>query len=138
MTATTLTPSDTTAPSVPTGLAATATGPDTVDLSWTASSDDIGVAGYNVYRDGSTTPLATVTSGTTYTDTGLTASTAYAYTVSAFDAAGNESAQSSAVTATTQPPQDTTAPSVPTSLAATATGPDTVDLSWTASSDDWA
>ena len=127
---------DTTAPSVPTGLAATATGPDTVDLSWTASSDDIGVAGYNVYRDGATTPLVTVTSGTTYTDTGLTASTAYTYTVSAFDAAGNESAQSSAVTATTLAPSDTTAPSVPTGLAATATGPDTVDLSWTASSDD--
>ena len=136
VTATTLAPSDTTAPSVPTGLAATATGPDTVDLSWTASSDDIGVAGYNVYRDGATTPLVTVTSGTTYTDTGLTGSTSYTYTVSAFDAAGNESAQSSAVTATTLTPSDTTAPSVPTGLAATATGPDTVDLSWTASTDD--
>ena len=89
-----------------------------------------------MYRDGATTPLATVTSGTTYTDTGLTGSTAYTYTVSAFDAAGNESAQSSAVTATTLAPSDTTAPSVPTSVTATATGTDTVDLSWTASSDD--
>ena len=120
---------------MPTGVVATATGPDTIDLSWTASTDDTGVAGYNVYRDG--TLLTNVTTGTTYQDLGLTASTAYSYTVSAFDAAANESAQSNpAASATTMPPPDTTAPSVPAGVVATATGPDTIDLSWTASTDD--
>ncbi|MHB8892473.1 MAG: RNase A-like domain-containing protein, partial [Candidatus Limnocylindrales bacterium] len=90
--------SDTTAPSVPTGLTATATGPATVALSWTASTDNVAVAGYRVLRGGSV--VATV-AGTTWTDTGLTASTAYAYTVTAIDGAGNESAASGSTGATT-------------------------------------
>ena len=81
-------PPDTTAPSVPAGVVATATGPDTIDLSWTASTDDTGVAGYHLYRDGMF--LTSVTTGTTHQDTGLTPNTTYSYTVSAFDAAANE------------------------------------------------
>jgi chitodextrinase len=90
---------DTTAPSVPTGPAVTGTTAVSTSLSWTASTDNVGVTGYDVYRGG--TKVGTTT-GTTYTDTGLAASTAYAYTVDAYDAAGNTSAKSTAVTATTQ------------------------------------
>ncbi|MEY9871606.1 cellulose 1,4-beta-cellobiosidase [Streptacidiphilus sp. MAP12-33] len=90
---------DTTPPSVPTGLTVTGTTASSVSLSWTASTDNVGVTAYNVYRGA--TKVATVTSGTTYTDTGLTASTSYSYTVTAQDAAGNVSAASTAVTATT-------------------------------------
>jgi glucose/arabinose dehydrogenase len=95
---------DTTAPSVPQSLAATAQSATQVQLTWTESTDTgTGVAGYRVYRDGAAAPVASVTSGTSYTDTGLTAQTQYSYTVSAFDAANptNESAQSTAVTVTT-------------------------------------
>ncbi len=90
--------SDTTAPSIPTGLNATAVSSSEIELSWDASSDEVGVAGYEVYRDGA--QIATVT-GTSYQDTGLSASTTYSYTVAAYDAAGNKSAQSDADSATT-------------------------------------
>jgi hypothetical protein len=88
-------------PSVPTGLTATAVSANEIDLSWNASSDtdSTGVAGYHVYRGGA--QIATVSSGTSYKDPALSASTTYSYTVSAFDTASNESAQSSPVSATT-------------------------------------
>lgn len=94
--------SDNIAPSVPTGLTATAISSSQINLSWSASTDTggSGLAGYRVYRDGSGTPLVQQ-SGTTYSDTGLTASTLYSYRVSAYDNQGNESAQSSAQSATT-------------------------------------
>ncbi|MFF1820790.1 glycosyl hydrolase family 8 [Kribbella sp. NPDC058245] len=92
-------PGDTTPPSTPTGLAATGTTSSSVSLAWNASTDNIGVTGYVVYRNG--TEVAT-SAGTTYTDTGRTASTSYTYTVKARDAAGNLSAVSNSVTATTQ------------------------------------
>lgn len=67
-------------------------------LSWTASTDNVGVAGYRVYN-GST--LGATTNGVTYTVTGLTANTAYTFTVIAYDAAGNVSPSSNAVSVTT-------------------------------------
>ncbi|MEV4392919.1 glycosyl hydrolase family 8 [Nonomuraea sp. NPDC049607] len=91
---------DTTPPSVPGNLRATGTTSTSVSLAWDAATDDVGVTGYLVYR-GST--LVTTVAGTTYTDTGLTPATAYGYTVKARDAAGNQSAASGGVTATTQP-----------------------------------
>ncbi len=94
---------DTTAPTVPAAVTATAQSPAQILVSWTASTDaGTGVAGYRVYRDGSTTALANVTT-TSYTDNGLNAATAYSYTVAAFDAAtpANESAASTAASATT-------------------------------------
>ncbi|MEY9969089.1 cellulose 1,4-beta-cellobiosidase [Streptacidiphilus sp. MAP12-16] len=124
---------DTTPPSVPTGLKVTATTSSSVSLSWTASTDNVGVTGYNVYRG--STKVATVT-GTSYADTGLAASTAYSYTVTAQDAAGNVSAASTAVTGTTTASSgDTTPPSVPTGLTVTGTTSSSVSLSWTASTD---
>ncbi|MFD2670873.1 carbohydrate binding domain-containing protein [Marinicrinis sediminis] len=89
---------DTTAPSVPAGLQASAQSSTAIQLSWNAATDNVGVQGYKVYRGGS--QIATV-SGTSYTDTGLSAGTSYSYTVKAYDAAGNESASSSTATATT-------------------------------------
>jgi chitodextrinase len=88
---------DTTPPSTPTGLKA-APGETSVTLSWNASSDDVAVAGYRIFRDGS--PAGT-TSSTTFTDIGLKPSTTYSYTVSAYDAAENPSPQTAPVPATT-------------------------------------
>jgi hypothetical protein len=92
---------DTSPPSVPADLSATPVSDSEIDLSWSPSTDDVGVAGYDVYRDG--TRVDTVT-GTTYRDTGLAAHTTHSYTVRAFDAAGNASAQSESASATTFPP----------------------------------
>ncbi|GAA1996662.1 endo alpha-1,4 polygalactosaminidase [Catenulispora subtropica] len=91
---------DTTAPSTPAGLAVTGTTASSASLSWTASTDDVGVAGYEVFQGGGASPVATVTS-TSATVGGLTAATAYTFTVRAFDAAGNLSPASAPVTATT-------------------------------------
>ncbi|MGZ8187296.1 MAG: fibronectin type III domain-containing protein, partial [Methylosarcina sp.] len=89
---------DTTAPTVPSGLAATALSSSEISLTWSAATDAVGVQGYKVYRNG--VQIASVSS-TSFADSGLTAATAYAYTVSAYDAAGNTSAQSASVSATT-------------------------------------
>ncbi len=90
---------DTKAPTAPTGLTVSATAADSVSLTWTAATDDTGVAGYDVYRDGVKAGTAT---GTSYTDQGLSPATTYRYTVKARDAAGNVSAASAAVSATTK------------------------------------
>jgi chitinase len=89
--------SDTTAPSAPTNLQSTGKTSSSVSLSWTASTDNVGVTGYTVTY-GSTNVNVT---GTTATITGLSAGTAYTFTVKAKDAAGNVSAASNAVTVTT-------------------------------------
>ncbi|MEW2620458.1 endo-1,4-beta-xylanase [Streptomyces sp. NPDC048106] len=89
---------DTTPPSAPSGLTVSGTTSSSVSLTWSAATDNVGVTGYDVYRGSTKVGSSTSTS---YTDSGLTASTAYSYTVKAKDAAGNVSAASSAVTATT-------------------------------------
>lgn len=98
----TLTSTDTTAPSVPGGLSATATSPSQINLSWSASTDSggAGLAGYIVYRGGAEVGR---TASLTYSDNGLAPNTAYTYTVKAYDNAGNISAASSPASATTQP-----------------------------------
>ncbi|HLP44270.1 MAG TPA: fibronectin type III domain-containing protein [Candidatus Nanoarchaeia archaeon] len=90
---------DITAPSTPTNLTATAVSSSQIDLSWDPSTDDVAVTDYRVYRDG----LLVGTSGglTTYSDIGLSPNTTYIYTVSAIDAANNESGQSASEDATT-------------------------------------
>jgi poly(hydroxyalkanoate) depolymerase family esterase len=89
---------DTTAPSVPSNLAVTGVTSSSASLSWSASTDNVGVAGYRVFRNGVQVGTA---AGTAFTDSGLSASTQYTYKVAAYDAAGNVSAQSTGVTATT-------------------------------------
>ena len=122
---------DTTPPTVPTNLSAIAASPSQINLSWSASTDNIGVAGYQVFRNGA--KIATST-GTSFSDTPLIPSTTYNYTVTAFDAAGNVSAQSLPASATTLPP-DTTPPSTPTGFHALAITSSYVTLSWNASTD---
>jgi chitodextrinase len=89
---------DTYPPSVPTGVNAVAASTTQINLSWSASTDDVGVAGYNIYRDGIFLKSVSTTSAS---DTGLSPDTQYCYTVSAYDAAGNESGWSDEVCATT-------------------------------------
>ncbi len=91
-------PSDTESPSVPNGMKALAASSSQVQLSWNASTDNLSVTGYRIFRNGE--PIGT-TSGTTYADSGLKAGTAYVYTVAAFDGAGNVSAQSAPANITT-------------------------------------
>jgi len=90
---------DVTKPSPPANLVATAASDTRIDLAWTASTDDVGVHGYNIYRGGE---IIGTSPGTSYGDTGLDASTEYCYTVSAFDKAGNESVGSNTACATTE------------------------------------
>ncbi len=89
---------DVTPPSAPSNLTAGGTTASSTTLSWGASTDNVGVTGYRVYRNG--TQVGTPT-GTSYTDTGLAASTTYSYTVKAYDAAGNASPASNTAAVTT-------------------------------------
>lgn len=89
---------DTTAPSVPSGLTASNITSTTCTVSWTASTDNVGVTAYDVYQG---TTLKTTVSTTSASVTGLTASTTYSFTVKAKDAAGNTSNSSSALSVTT-------------------------------------
>jgi chitodextrinase len=92
--------SDVTAPSAPTNLAGTA-GETTMDLSWTASTDDVGVTGYRVSSDNGATWITSTVTGTTYQVTGLTAGTSYTFAVAAGDAAGNWSTNATLIASTT-------------------------------------
>ena len=118
---------DTVAPSAPGSLAATAPSSTQVNLTWIASTDNVGVAGYRVYRSG---VLIGSPASTSHIDTGRTASTAYSYTVKAIDAAGNLSGSSNTATVTTPAASsDTSPPSVPGSLTASAASSVQVNLS---------
>nr|WP_170317130.1 glycosyl hydrolase family 18 protein [Acrocarpospora corrugata] len=125
---------DTTAPSVPGNLRTTGVTNNSVALAWNASTDNVGVTGYLVYRNGT---LVTTVTGLAYTDTGRSASTAYTYTVRARDAANNQSGLSNSVVGTTTGGGggDTTAPSVPGNLVSTGVTSNSVSLSWNPSTD---
>ncbi|MDQ6423513.1 carbohydrate binding domain-containing protein [Paenibacillus sp. LHD-117] len=123
--------SDTTAPSVPANVSAQAQSTSSITVSWTASTDNIGVTGYEVYRGGT---LVGTPVGTSFTDQNLAANTSYTYTVKAVDAAGNRSAASSPATAVTLA-LDTQAPTVPQNVSATSSSAGTALVSWTASTD---
>ncbi|HXD61659.1 MAG TPA: fibronectin type III domain-containing protein [Lacisediminihabitans sp.] len=89
-------------PSTPTGLVASSTTTSSTRLSWNASTDNVGVKDYLVYR-GSTLVATLAAPTTAFTDSGLTAGTSYSYTVKARDAAGNVSAASAALVVKTIP-----------------------------------
>lgn len=110
---------DTTAPTVP-GTPVAAAGQTSATATTTGSTDAVGVTAYKWRRNGST--VISGQTGSSLTDTGLTAGTPVYYTVSALDAAGNESAQSanSNTVTPTAPPADTTAPTAPGTPTATA------------------
>jgi len=123
---------DTTPPTTPPNVAVSATGLSSIHVSWGAASDDIALAGYTVYRNG--VSVASVGANTqTFDDTGLTPNTNYSYTVDAVDGAGNHSSPSSPVSATTL--ADTSAPTTPSGVAASGTGLTTVNVAWSASTD---
>jgi len=92
---------DTTLPSTPSGLTGAAAGSTGANLSWSASTDNVGVTGYIVRRNGVQVATPATTS---FADTGLSAATTYSYTVAARDAAGNISPNSASVSVTTPPP----------------------------------
>jgi chitodextrinase len=119
---------DTQVPTAPTNLVATGSGSMTMALSWSAATDNVGVAGYRVSRNGS--QVAT-TSGTSWNDAGLTPATTYAYSLVAYDAAGNVSTAATA-SGTTAP--DTQAPTSPI-LTVTVNSRKQTNVSWTASTD---
>ncbi len=126
---------DTVAPSTPLNLVASGTTQTTTNLSWSASTDNVGVTGYNVYQG---VTLIGTSATTTFAVTGLTPSTAYTFAVSARDAAGNQSGQSASAFATTlAPAPDTTAPTAPT-LVASGTTTSSTNLTWSGATDNVA
>ncbi len=121
---------DGTAPSIPTGLTAGSVGHTDITLTWSAAIDDNAVTGYEIFRGG--TSVGT-TASTTFNVSGLTAGTSYSMTVRSRDAAGNWSAQTSAINVATT--SDTTAPTKPAGLMASPIGTNSFTLSWNASTD---
>jgi chitodextrinase len=100
---------DTTPPATPGGLTVTGHTSDSVSLSWNTATDNVGVSGYRILQVSSSTSIQVGTTGSTsFAVTGLGASTAYAFDVVAYDAAGNVSQPSNQVTVTTDPPSSTT------------------------------
>nr|WP_246628301.1 carbohydrate binding domain-containing protein [Paenibacillus oenotherae] len=126
---------DTIAPSVPANVNAAALSSSSIQVTWTASTDNIAVTGYEVFRNGT---LAGTSTGTSFTDNGLAPNTAYSYTVKAYDAAGNRSPLSTPPASATTPPVDTQAPGAPSNVAATAVSSSAINLTWTAATDNVA
>ena len=130
-------PSDTTAPTAPGNLAAAGATTSSISVSWSASTDNVAVTGYGLYRNATSTGSTTATNATF---SGLTCGTAYTLAVDAYDAAGNRSAKTS-ITASTSacpPAADTQAPTVPTGLTATAATASSITVGWNASTDNVA
>lgn len=129
-------PGDNQPPTAPTGLNVTGSTPTSVSLAWNASTDNVGVTGYNVYNGNA---LVATVSGSTlnYTVNGLTSNTPYTFSVKAFDAAGNSSNASNSVSVTTPPVQvDTDPPTAPTGLHVMGTPTSSsVSLMWSPSTD---
>jgi len=124
---------DNEAPTAPANLAVSDVTTNSATLTWTASTDNIGVAAYKIFANGE---FKQSISGTTAVVTGLNQGTEYSFYVIAADAAGNESAPSGTVTATTL--VDTEAPTAPTNLTVVNTGSNEVKIQWTASTDNVA
>lgn len=124
---------DSVAPGLPGVPSATAKSDKTISLSWTAATDNIAVTGYEIYRNGTKVGTSATNS---FVDTGLTASTAYSYTVLAYDAAQNKSSQSASASITTNAP-DTTAPTAPGTPAPSAVTASAATLTWTAATDNY-
>jgi len=122
---------DTEPPSQPTDLVATITGSSQVDLNWVGSTDNVEVVGYTIYRDG--LPIETV-SGLTlnYSDSNLTSSQTYMYSVDAFDSEGNHSNLSNSVSITTPENEPPTTPEI---VFVEDNGPTHITINWNAASD---
>jgi glucose/arabinose dehydrogenase/PKD repeat protein len=139
--ATTVAGGDTTAPSAPAAFAGTPISTSRIDLTWTASTDNVGVTQYLIERCQGTScsswAQVGTSAGTSFSSTGLATNTVYRFRLRATDAAGNLSTYSSIVSVRTLA-ADTTRPTAPTGLTATATAPNQINLGWTASTDNVA
>ena len=124
---------DAVSPSAPTGLTVTSMTSSSIALSWSAASDNVGVTGYYLVRDGSRVVTASPITGTSYTDTGLMAGTPHIYQVNAYDAAGNVSGVSNTVRIATLSSNFTV--STPYNVTALAVSTSEVDIAWGASVD---
>jgi chitodextrinase len=131
--ATTQTAPDNQAPSTPTGLYASNVTTTSVALSWSPSTDNVGVNAYDVYLGSS---LAVSSASPSATLSSLSPGVTYTFTVRARDAAGNVSQPSSSLSVTTTPTADITPPSAPANLTWSADGL-TVSLTWSASTDNF-
>jgi PQQ-dependent dehydrogenase (s-GDH family) len=127
---------DTQAPTAPTNLAATSITTSSFTLGWTASTDNFGVAGYDIYRNGTKINSSTVTTST-YALTGLVANTNYSMVVRSKDAAGNFT-NSSTLVVKTLATGDTQAPTAPTNLGFTNVTSTSFTLKWSVSTDNVA
>jgi chitodextrinase len=113
------------------------TGPQAVELTWVAASDDVAIAGYTIYRDGK--ELDTVDGATiNFSDASVSPQTEYRYRVDAFDAVGNHSDPSNVAVIITPARADTVPPSIPEGLRAQAPSPTEVLLTWSPSEDNVA
>ncbi|SNR15728.1 endonuclease [Tenacibaculum jejuense] len=122
--------SDTEAPTVPTNLMGNNITTSSIDISWTASTDNVNVTSYDIFVDGS---LATNVTSTNYTLNNLTSNTTYTITVLAKDAVGNQSAQTAPITPKTL--EDTEAPTTPSNVVISNQTDTTFKVSWSASTD---
>ncbi len=130
-------PTDGQAPASPTGMAWTGITPTSISVGWNAATDNVGVTGYRLYRDG---VLATTTTALSHTFEGLTCGTRYTIAIEAIDAAGNASNRAEATGATStqacvSAPADTQAPSVPQRLRATSKSRTSVSMRWDPATD---
>jgi glucose/arabinose dehydrogenase len=125
---------DTRPPSPPTNNHVTGVTQTSVSLAWNKSTDNVGVAEYDVFKQGQQM-VKVAGSKLTATVTGLTPGTQYVFTIVARDAAGNSSQDSNEAVATTKPSNDKTPPSAPTGLHSTAQTGSTITLVWNASTD---
>ena len=124
---------DTEAPSIPNGIQTQKVTANSIELTWNTSTDNVGVKGYQIFRNGE---MIDTVPGTHFIDKKLQPSTEYTYTVKAIDAAGNVSKESTALTAkTTVEAPDTEAPTQPKGLHSMGTTASSVDLMWSPSDD---
>ncbi|PGE67093.1 lytic polysaccharide monooxygenase [Bacillus toyonensis] len=124
---------DTEAPSIPNGIQTQKVTANSIELTWNTSTDNVGVKGYQIFRNGE---MIDTVPGTHFIDKKLQPSTEYSYTVKAIDAAGNVSKESTALTVkiTVEAP-DTEAPTQPKGLHSMGTTASSVDLMWSPSDD---
>jgi chitodextrinase len=123
---------DTTAPSIPTEITASGITETSLDLSWAASTDSSGVAGYNIYKNG---VLEKTVTGNETSITGLACGSTYPFTIVAVDVNGNSPDASEPVSFSTSPCSDIVDPDGPTALSVTGIGAYSLELNWTASTD---
>lgn len=122
-----------TVPTTPSNLVKSSSTSTSISLSWSASTPSPGcnISGYLVYRNGN--QIASVASGTSYTNIGLNSGTSYSYTIKSYDSGNNESAQSGSINASTN--VDNVAPTIPGNFAVSSSSASSVSLSWLASTD---